>query len=339
MEHRASRRGFTLVELILVIAILAIVASIALGKFGDLRAKAAKRVNISNMQLLTRSAHTYVIASDTTTGIFNKMESLLDVSNNGNWTGTPGTYDWTKVADVENGEQYVIPGIYQGPKSVVQISDATGAGPDTTDQDLVQQRKNNNGTTSDLYKKLGVYYLSASDVTKFKNAGISDYMMHNYTAGQSALFGFAEHEDGTPLDNTGPGFRADRSAFYKATLKAGSPVVMLHPLKAASIYRTLGCDLELSADDKLMDIDALIAAGKLKYRLFCFGLGNVNTFALSALDSIPRCEVIGKDYYRNYIMVFKQPTSGPSGQPVSFAGVLDPYGRTIEDVRFNTDWY
>ena len=77
----------------------------------------------------------------------------------------------------------------------------------------------------------------------------------------------------------------------------------------------------------------------MSYRLFCFGLGRTSVFARNGLDSVPRSEIVGKDYYRNYIMVFKQPTSGPSGQPVSFAGFLDPNGNTAEDARFNTDWY
>jgi len=333
MKVAHQKSGFTLLELVMVIAVLAIIASIGIGKFSDMRAKSAKRVNVSNLQTLTRTAQTYIAQADQTTGIFDKMEALLDIDGSGKWTGAPGTYHWTEKAGLTD-----IPGIYRGPKSVSQISNAGGEGADTTGQTLEEQRKQNQGITDSLLGKIGVYYLTANDVKGLKNAGISSYFLHNYLAGQSSLFGFTQNEDGTPLENGGPGFRADMSAFYKVALTNGSPVVVLRPSKAKSIYKAFGCDLNLTKDQDIYDDLQLASAGLVNYRLFCFGLGRTCTFARNALDSVPRCEIYGRDYYRNYIMVFKQPTGAQSGYVVSFAGVLDADGNPIDDARFNADW-
>lgn len=331
MSKVRSSSGFTLVELIVVVAILALIASIAIGKFGDLRAASAKKVNLVNMQALTRAANTYIAASDVQTSIFDKMESLLDVGSGGKWLGTSGTYDWTK------NNMGAIPGIYMGPKSVSQISDAGGAGQDTTTQDLEEQRKQNQGIPAALVGKLGVYYLSTTDVTKLKEAGVSNYLLHNYLAGQSSLLGFTANEDGSALENGGPGFRADMSAFYKVALTNGSPVAVLDPIKSVATYRAFGIDLGIKPNEGV-DTQSFIAAQRLPYRLICFGLGRTAIFAQKALDSVPRCEVYGKEYYRNYIMVFKQSTSAPSGFVASFAGVIDPAGNAIPEAQFSMDW-
>jgi len=332
MHTQRHTSGFTLVELVLVIAVLAIIASIGIGKFGDLRAKSAKKVNVANMQVLARAAQTYIMQTDQTTGIFDKMESLLDISASGRWTGTAGNYDWT-LNTLSS-----IPGVYRGPKAVSQISNANGEGANTTEQTLDEQRKNNQGITTSLAGKIGVYYLKDADVTGLKNAGISNYLLHNYLAGQSSLFGFTQNEDGSALENGGPGFRADMSAFYKVALTNGSPVVVLNPAKSSSIYKAFGCDLNLTKAQSSYTADQLISESLVSYRLFCFGLGRTAAFARNALDTIPRCEIYGRDYYRNYILVFKEPTGAQSGSTVSFAGVLDANGDAIDDARFSSDW-
>jgi prepilin-type N-terminal cleavage/methylation domain-containing protein len=333
MKLAQSKSGFTLLELVMVIAVLAIIASIGIGKFGDLRLKSAKKVNLSNLQALTRAAQTYIAQADQTTGIFDKMEALLDVSEAGRWLGTAGQYEWTALNSMS-----AVPGIYRGPKRVSQISNAAGEGPSTTEQTLDEQRKNNQGLPTAFANKLAVYYLKEADVTGLKNAGISSYLLHNFLAGQSSLFGFTENEDGTSLENGGPGFRADMSAFYKVSLTNGSPVVVLKPTQSKAIYKAFGCDLNLTKLQDAYSDETLVNENLLSYRLFCFGLGRTSTFARNALDTVPRCELFGRDYYRNYILVFKQPTSAQSGGAVTFAGVLDSNGDPIDDARFKVDW-
>lgn len=333
MKSAKLKAGFTLVELILVIAVLAIIASIGIGKFSDLQKKSAKRVNVSNLQNLSRTALVYIAQNDQTTGIFDKMESLLDMSESGKWLGTAGTYEWTERISLTS-----IPGIYRGPKRVSQISNANGEGSDTTEQTLDVQRKQNQGITDALANKLAVYYLKDADVKGLKNAGISNYLLHNYLAGQASLFGFTQNEDGTPLENGGPGFRADMSAFYKVALTNGSPVVVLRPSKAQSVFKAFGCDLNLTKTQSAYTDEQLVTDGLVPYRLFCFGLGRTASFARNSLDSVPRCETYGRDYYRNYMLVFRQPTGAQSGGVVTFAGVIDADGNCVDDARFASDW-
>ena len=73
-------------------------------------------------------------------------------------------------------------------------------------------------------------------------------------------------------------------------------------------------------------------------RLICFGLGAECAFAQKALDTVPRSQVLGREYYSQYLLVFKQETMGRAGYKVSFAGVIDPEGNCIDDARFKADW-
>ena len=116
--RKAMKKGFTLIELMMVIVILAIISSLAISKFVDLRKRSAKKVNVSSMQNLQRAVETYILSTDQQVGSFAKLESRLDVGGGGSWTGTAGTYDWTK-----NGLD-AIPGIYRGPKTVTRITNA-----------------------------------------------------------------------------------------------------------------------------------------------------------------------------------------------------------------------
>ncbi|MBP5319720.1 MAG: type II secretion system protein [Kiritimatiellae bacterium] len=341
--RKAMKKGFTLIELMMVIVILAIISSLAISKFVDLRKRSAKKVNVSSMQNLQRAVETYILSTDQQVGSFAKLESLLDVGGGGSWTGTAGTYDWTK-----NGLD-AIPGIYRGPKTVTRITNANGQGTESSDSaTLEDQRQSNQGITETLAGKLGIYYLTADDAAAFKKAGISNYVLHNYTAGQSSALGFTTGDGNMALVNGGPGIRGDMTAFYPSILTNGSPVVILNPAKCNETFRNLGCDMGLGktdADTYLAsrgssgDPEGLYTKNLCTYRLFVFGLGRTCTFAQNALDTLPRSEVYGREYYRNYLLVFKQSTMAQQGKAISFAGVLDCDGYSIEEARFQADWW
>ena len=320
-NSRLLQRGFTLLELVMVIAVMAIIASLGIAKYEDVKRKSAKKVNVANLQSITRAVNTHLASIDQTTGLFDNMESLLDVATGGAWHGTPGQYDWAKNS------MTAIPGIYRGPKVASDPSASLDA-----------QRVNNQGITIDLANKLGVYYLTEADIEKMRNAGISTYLLHNYTTGQAADLGLT-NPDLTVMENGGPGTRADMSAFYKVFLTNGSPVVILSPRNSQNVYKAFGCDLNLTIDQMAtMTDDQLFAADLVTTRLYCFGLGRTATFARKALETVPRCELLGRDYYRNYFLVFKQTISGATSDTITFAGVLDPQGKVITDAQFDSDW-
>ena len=327
----------------MVIVILAIISSLAISKFVDLRKRAAKKVNISAMQNLQRAVETYILSNDQQVGSFAKLESLLDVGGGGSWTGSEGTYDWTKNT------MDAIPGIYRGPKMVSKITNAIGEGAESSDQaTLDEQRKQNQGITDTLADKLGIYYLKSADVEAFKKVGISNYVLHNYTAGQSSALGFTVGDGNMPLVNGGPGLRGDMTAFYPSILTNGSPVAILNPAKCSEAFRNLGCDMGLGKTDSDTylssrtsqgDPDGLYTKNLCTTRLYVFGLGRTCAFAQAALDTVPRSEVYGREYYRNYLLVFKQSTMAQQGTAISFAGVLDCDGYTLEEARFQADWW
>ena len=56
MLNNKKKKGFTLIELIIVIAIIAILAAIAIPKFGDIRRNAALKSDVANAKVIANAA-------------------------------------------------------------------------------------------------------------------------------------------------------------------------------------------------------------------------------------------------------------------------------------------
>ena len=56
LNNKKKKKGFTLIELIIVIAIIAILAAIAIPKFGDIRKNAALKSDIANAKVVANAA-------------------------------------------------------------------------------------------------------------------------------------------------------------------------------------------------------------------------------------------------------------------------------------------
>lgn len=328
-NHRSPRGGFTLIELILVIAILVIISSLAISKFTDLKIRSAERVNISTMQNVQRTAETYITAAYQKSGLFSHLDSLLEYGPGGSWYGLPGQYDFSEA---KNDPEASPPGIYRGLKGVTP-----------------QKREENLGLTKSLAESLGIYYLKSREVETLKDYGISDYLLHNYKSDRGCELGFKHGDGNMPIVNGGPGFRVNYTAFYPSILTNGSPVAVINPASSngRNIFKALGYDPKFDADT-LQEIKEASDAGamgqklykdrKVSVRLICFGVGGESAFAQKALDTVPRSQVLGREYYSQYILVFKQETMGWAGYKVAFAGVIDPQGNCIDDARFAADW-
>lgn len=65
--HRRSRRGFTLVELLLVVVIIGALASIAIPKYNRIRERAARGLLMSDLRNLASAQETYLFERHTYT--------------------------------------------------------------------------------------------------------------------------------------------------------------------------------------------------------------------------------------------------------------------------------
>ena len=119
------KKGFTLIELIVVIAILAFVTMVGIHSYGNLREVQAKKMNVANIKRVYHALATYdtLMREEAKLNYFDYFDSLVDVSPGGAWTGTAGTYTWTGTA--VSGQA----GLYDGSwKNLVVLKNANGEG-------------------------------------------------------------------------------------------------------------------------------------------------------------------------------------------------------------------
>lgn len=91
-NNKKKKKGFTLIELIIVIAIIAILAAIAIPKFGDIRKDAAFKADIANAKTIANAATTLLaegkltstspidVDDNTASGNTNEIETYLQNS-------------------------------------------------------------------------------------------------------------------------------------------------------------------------------------------------------------------------------------------------------------------
>ena len=249
MKQRIGQ-GFTLIELIIVIAILAFVTVVGIHNYGNIREIQAKKMNLANIKRIYHALATYdaIHVEQGTTERFKGFDSLVDVAADGVKLGSEGkvdfgTWEGTKcdARTVDGGL-----GIYDGSWKVLQRTlNAAGEGSGRTPELAEAMEKNKGMRLTGLYKSLGIYYLTETEVSYLKNAGISYLYYHNpstaqaYGAARGGYCtavdenyngtGLACSRDGLEIQGGGPGFRPDMSAFYPAYVTNGTPVAVVIP--------------------------------------------------------------------------------------------------------------
>ena len=344
--------GFTLIELIIVIAILAFVTVVGIRSYGNLKDIQAKKMNLANIKRVNHALVTYetIHQEEGTAGYFNNFDALIDVSASGAWYGTAGTIDWgTNCADarqVQNGL-----GIYDGSwKALSALYNAAGQGSGNVATLTEAQEKNCGMRNTGLYKSLGIYYLTDTDAALLRNAGISQILLHNPSTAQatgSTRGGYCTAYNGKSTDadgglvspgGGGPGFRPEMSAFYPVALTNGLPVAVINP--SSTIYADFGFDPgTVTNKTDAAELTAKISGQTTK--LIAFGIGPNAACVKNqvGLGEAPYNPAFDKKNYRQYIAVFALTTRGQGmASSCRLAGVLDCCGNTYRAASYNVNW-
>lgn len=323
-----KKQGFTLIELIMVIAILAIISTLAVTKYSSMHDKSAKQVSLANQIRLTQSLETFLVSND---GGLDKLDALIDYSTA---DGTAGQFAGEFGAALN--ETNSVGGIYRGPKGATATADTL---------------KNNAGIHEDLAKLLCVYYPTAADVKALEEIGITRVMRSWTDAAAAPLRHGVTGEDGSAV-LIESGIDPEISAAILATNAAGRALAAVNIAagdsyaavtkqsdykKGARVYQECGADIVVKTDTANYDDPSDAASIGT---LLAFGLGNSCTMignANGGLASAPQSEAIDNRYYRNYIVLIrlKPAPSGYGAATAEFAGILDPAGNTIEFAKLN----
>lgn len=328
--------GFTLLELILVIAILSFLTVIGIKSYGNLKYREAKKMNVIKMKQLAHQVAIYDLVKEDSSdnnnaaaaSRFANLESLLE---NAGKTSDPmltdaskaGTFDWTPV---EDGNCLIYDGTWRQENAPSDKSQTV-----------------NKGITTSLAGKIGVYYLTAAEAELLRDIGIPQVLVHAGTPKRAAAY---TGDIKNAQFGGGPTWRPDMSATYPMAVSNGTPVVVLKPTAQSTmtgyIYEHFDCGLFSDIDDYANvtysgnDCPALATT-----KIVLFGLGRYCTMCKSSmgLDEVPICPAYDKFHYRNYLLAFSIKIGGQGRQSAArFIGVLDPDGNDLQGAEYNVTW-
>ncbi len=332
-----GKRGFTLLELLVVVAVVGALAALTVGIWSAVERSSAEKISVANQESVLRNVQSFLMVNK---GRLDKLDALIDwgtpAGTAGALAGNPSGFDANGNCSL-NSAVGAYGGVYRGSKYTTgTAADAFGGGAATSDD-----RSNNDGIHSGLYGKVCVYYLTSGNVTQLKDGlGLRNVWYHNPTAGRANWIQ-ATNPDGTPVisGEGAPGFRVEFTPAFQTPLAAGTAVLAVDPLKGVQIYEDCGQRLNLASG--ATDADALAAAKSSGGVLLLFGLGQQNTMIGNSncgMSRAPRCEALGKQYYRQYLLIVRMRAAGPVAQPAEIIGVLDPKGQSVRQANYYNEW-
>lgn len=332
MNTCQSKSAFTLIELILVIAIVAIISTLAVNKFGNISENAKKQVNIANITRVSSALETYVAASAAAEKnvSFDKLDSLTRYDAS---TGAAGS-----LGDLSKIDALLV---YTNIDGNVGLSSEIARAPQNSYA----------GTSAGI---LGTYYLSQSDVSVLQKDLNLKFVMRGYPAKLNVPYYQFHGDDGSYV--SGSVSNPDTCCSVVCSNAPGMAVAVVNPGATRNntpvgpnIYRACGSDVSYSGvtykvmvngndcnsnDDafkKLMAGDGILMAFGLGGN--CALVGN----STAGLDSAPVSPVMDKTEYRRYIVLIRVKYTEAAGKytavSAQYAGVMDPQGNTLGMLR------
>lgn len=323
--------GFTLVELLMVIAIIAMISALAIQKLGGVQDKSAETLNRANVTRIASALESHVALNGDKVK-FDKLDALTryDLASDGTAGDTSSLSSTAPML------------VYTGKETNRGLA-----------QELVGAGQNAYAATSAGI--LGTYYLSESEVQALERDLGLRYVMRGYpdplTKPAYQFYG----DDGTYV--SGSAASPDTCSAVAVSNHTGMAVAAVNPGATLDrspvgpdIYRACGMNVAYSGrtykvmvngadcDSNEAAFQALRDAGEDGGVLIAFGLGSHCGLVgsnLAGLDSAPISPVMNRDEYRRYIvlvrLVYEVPAAAgatPRAKRAEFAGVMDPRGRT-----------
>lgn len=318
-EIRSSRKsGFTLVELIMVIAILALISTLAINRLSGIKVASEAKLNVANLTRIGTALDTFMAAND---GKLNRLDGLLMYDES---DGTAGDFDSSKFPNELSSSTVGV--VYLNDR-LITGSTAYGGFPGL----------------------LGRYYLTDNDVTALNNLGLQ-YVMRGTDGGR-----FTTGDDSVWAQ--GKGENPDTGSCVAKELTNSFAVAMINPGSAVGAgadvspigtraYQSAGMEVfftttaKLKIKDSEFDSNDEAAEELLKSGgegiLLAFGVGQFSNFIGSnkaGLDSAPVCPIItAQDEYRRYIVLIKLRHTS-TGSVAEYAGIIDSLGQPIMEAR------
>ena len=325
------KKAFTLIELLMVIALIAIVSTLAVTKVGGLREAAARKVSLANQKAVERAVEAYLANG----GRLNRLDSLLYAGGAGApiFSAAAGDFDFATTSTVESAN-----GLYLGP---------------TLDCDAAVREQFNTGLTDDLRGVLCLYGLSAAQTAALHTRLGLQYVMAATAYADASAYAFPgahysrdrAYGDGT-VPNASDGLDANDS-FCVATLVTNQmTVAAINPLSdmGRTIYQACGLELMNTKNwgESYTESEVRAEIAALGGPIVAFGLGESASIvgkADAGLESAPYATFVQKQQYSRYILLFQLKAAGSGSATVqlpTFVGVLDCCGATIRGAQHVT---
>jgi len=325
------KKAFTLIELLMVIAIIGIISTLAVNKISGVRETSARKVSVANQVAVERAVGAYLASG----GRLNRLDSLVytqgDTTTPWSKSASEGDYgfNWTDT----NYTATVQSGLYLGPVAPTAVA--------------AQYRTDcNAGLTPGLRAVLCPYLLTPGQRKALsERIGLHHVMGHSEYAGDPASAespyrdrpcgdgSYVESRDGRDPNASGCVAIATTNATLPMALMAVNPTTET----GRAIYRACGVELLKTRreGEKYDERSAVAEVNELGGPLIALGLGpsaSIIGKADAGLESAPFATYPSRVYYANYILLFRLRKAGGAIVP-EFAGVIDPCGHTVSSAR------